>query len=623
MTEGFSETLPGSDFPPATPEAWLEKARASLKGRDPSTLATETLEGIRIEPVYAAHAGDRTPLPLPPRPAPLIRGRGWAVMQRLDLPEAEALSGQLAEELAMGADGAVFVLAGSPHAGAHGLEVSSLDAAIADADLAFLPLRLDAGFLWPEAARRLLDIFEARHLDPSLAPLLLCADPVSPFLAQGCLPPREALVHALGQLIERARAAGLRRAVLAADARPWHAAGCGEAQELALMLAISAEIMRLAEKAGLAPEESAPLISWLMVADADQFLTIAKLRAARLTHARLLEVLDIPFFPLLLQAESAWRMMTRRDPWVNLLRTASAAFGAGLGGADAITLLPFTHALGAADGFARRMARNMQIIAQEEAGLHRVADPLAGSAWVEAATRALAERAWEIFTGIEARGGLISALLEGHVQAMISDIAARRRQLVATRRIPITGVSEYPALEEEMPEVARMAPVPAPAVEDHWPPGPTFTPLAGERLAVPFERLRDAADLHMRATGRRPAVYLAQLGSVAGHGTRSSWAMNLLAAGGIAAVEGPPDDYEAARHGPVVVIAGSDALYEQEGAAIISALRMKGADMICAVASGEAAERLAAAGADETLAPGLDVPAFLRRLHERLGIGER
>ncbi len=618
MTEGFSDILPGSTFAKATHADWIEKARASLKGRDPETLASETLEGIRIEPVYAAD--EVVPLPLPPRPAPLVKGRGWAVMQRLDLPDLRAAARQLQEELAMGADGPVLVLAGSPHAGNFGLPLAGLQDVLAETDPAFLPLRLDAGLAWPEATHHLLDALAARDIDLSLAPVMPNADPVSPFLPLGQLPGRKALGDALRLLVDRARAGGLKRAVLAADARPWHAAGCGEAQELALMLALTTEILRLLEAAGRSPDEMAPFVSWLMVADADQFLTIAKFRAARLVHARLLEVLAIPFFPLFLQAESAWRMMTRHDAWVNMLRTASAAFGAGLGGADAMTLLPFTQALGLADGFARRMARNMQIIAQEEADLHRVHDPLAGSAWVEALTRALAEKAWEIFTSIEAEGGLIAALLSGQVQAIIGEVAMRRARAVATRRIPITGVSEYPALAEEVPAVLSAEPVPALPAADIWPLDHDFAPLVPRRLAEPYERLRDAADAHLARTGKRPAVYLAQLGSVADHGPRSTWAMNLLAAGGIAVHEGPPDDYDALHHGPMVVLAGSDDLYAEKGAAVIATLRQRGAQEVHVVARGEAAEVLRAAGADATLQTGMDVPAYLEALHGRLGV---
>ncbi len=617
MTEGFSDIRPGQDFPPATRERWLEAARASLKGRDPETLAGETLEGIRIEPVYAAD--EVAPLPLPPRPLPLAKGRGWAVMQRLDLPDPEAAARQLAEERAMGADSAVLVLAGSPHAAGHGLQPADLTAALAEADLAFLPLRLDAGLAWPEATRLLLDLFAGRDVDLSLAPLMLNVDPVSPFAALGQMPRRETLARRLRKLVERARAAGLKRAVLAADARPWHAAGCGEAQELALLLAITAETLRLLEAEGWAPDEVAPLVSWLMVADADQFLTIAKGRAARLVHARLLEVLEVPFRPLFLQAESAWRMMTRRDPWVNLLRTASAAFGAGLGGADAITLLPFTQALGLPDGFARRMARNMQIIAQEEAGLHRVQDPLAGSAWVEAATRALAEKAWEIFIALEQEGGLLAALHSGRVQAMIGEIAARRERAVATRRLPITGVSEYPTLEEECPPLLETQPAPAPDPAAFWDLPHDIAPLPPRRLAEPYERLRDAAEAWQARTGRPLIVYLAQLGRVADHGARSTWAANLLAAGGIAVREGPPDDYDPARHGPVVVLTGSDALYAEEGAAAIAGLRLRGAQVVHVVARGETARRLREAGADGVMQAGMDVLAHLQALHERLG----
>ncbi|HHN72867.1 MAG TPA: methylmalonyl-CoA mutase, partial [Thermopetrobacter sp.] len=460
MAEGFSDIVPGGDFPPATREMWEERARATLKGRPLRSLWAETPEGIAIPPVCAAD--EVAPLPLPPRPRPLVAQGGWAILQRIDHPDVDGARAQIAEELAMGAHGLVLVVADAPGADGWGLLPDEVPAVLDDVDCEHMPLRLDAGPHWHAAAGALLDLAAGRHYELSRSPWLLAVDPLGAAASSGRLPERAPLARRLAALLEWAAALGLKRAVLAADGRPWHAAGCGDAQQLGILLAATAEYLRLLREGGMAPADVAPRIAWLLAVDAGQFTTIAALRAARLLHARLLEVLEVPFAPLPLLAESAWRMMTRRDPWVNMLRTTSAAFAAGLGSADAVTLLPFTHALGLADPFARRMARNMQIIAREEASLHRVEDPLAGSAWVETATRALCERAWRVFADIEAAGGLHAALAAGSLREMIEEIAARRRRDVATRRLPITGVSAYPALEERRPDVLDLPRRPSP-----------------------------------------------------------------------------------------------------------------------------------------------------------------
>ena len=164
------------------------------------------------------------------------------------------------------------------------------------------------------------------------------------------------------------------------DTRAYHEAGASEAQELAAALATGVAYLRALESAGIRSPRRARALSFLIVADADEFLTVAKLRALRRLWARVEEACGLAPEPIRLHAETAWRMATRRDPWVNLLRATIAAFSAGIGGADGVTVLPFTAALGLPDAFARRLARNTQLILLEESNLARVADPAAGAA---------------------------------------------------------------------------------------------------------------------------------------------------------------------------------------------------------------------------------------------------
>ncbi len=611
-------------FPPATREEWEEKARESLKGRDPENLVRHTLEGIAIAPVYAVDAV--TPLPRMPRPRPLVKGRGWAVMQRIDHPDIAAARTQAGTERRMGADGLVLVRAESPFSLGFGLTEEGFEALLAEWDVDRTPLRLDAGAAGFAAAHAALDRIEAVHADLGLVRALLNVDCFGPAALAGQRPKTADLVRNVSALVERMAGQPIAGCLFVADTRAFHAAGCGEAQELALALAMTVELLRLAERGGLAPARMLPLISWLLITDADQFLTMAKLRAARLLHARLSEVLDVPFRPLLLQAESAWRMLTRRDPWVNLLRITSAAFAAGTAGADAITLLPFTAALGLADEFARRMARNAQIIALEEAGLDRVQDPAGGSAWVETATRALAEKAWAFFTEIESHGGLLAGLDAGVIQKRIGEIAEKRAQAVARRDMPITGVSTYPLLDERMPEVLQKGSgalhIDA-ASFGEWPGEEAdegrFTPLVPRRLAEPFEALRDAADAAFAETGERPRIYIAQIGRIAAHGARSTWARNLLAAGGIASAEGPAEDYAPAIS-PLVVLTGNDDDYAEQAPALARLLTERGADAVFIVARPPLDAAWQEAGIVQALHEGMDVLAFLNDVHRRLNI---
>jgi len=592
----MDDFAPGREFPPATEEAWLEKARASLRGHDIDALARVTPEGMRIPPVLSA--GE--PLALPPRPSPLARGRGWAVMQRIETPDAATARAQAVEDLKAGADGLVMVSRGAPPACGFGLADDDLVALLDEVEPDVVPVRLDCGPDWPAVAGKVLALCDRRHLDFSLLPLHIAADPFCAPAAGHDGTDRQRVSAALEELV---RGGGALPGLLAADTRTYHAAGCGDAQELALATAAFVEIMRLLEGRGFAPERTAPRIMWLMTADTDQFMTMARLRAARLLHARVLEVAGLPFMPLRLHVESAWRMMTRLDVHVNMLRVTSAAFAAGIGGADAVTLLPFTAALGLPDAFARRMARNAQIIALEEAGLDRVSDPAAGSHFVDTLTRDLASRAWEIFRQIERWGGLLAALSSGFVADMIAGVAERRAEAVATRRMPLTGVSEYPDLREQPPEVLAPAPPTWDAV------------MAGgrrlRRLSEPFERLRAAADAFRARRGSLPKAFLAIAGSP--NDPRIAWTRNLLAAGGIETVTGDPEACDPAET-PLAVLCGGDDDYRERGAQMLDALRDRGVRAVWIAGKGSGLP------ADRELHAGMNVLDALAEAHGLLEV---
>jgi methylmalonyl-CoA mutase len=318
------------------------------------------------------------------------------------------------------------------------------------------------------------------------------------------------------------------------------------------------------------------------------------------------------------------RMMSRHDPHVNLLRTTTAALAAGVAGADAVTALPFTAALGLPDGFARRLARGLQVMLQEESGIGRVGDAAAGSGLVEAATGELAAAAWGGFQAIEAQGGMLAGLQSGFVQGQIAQAASARRQGVAERRFGLTGVSRFPRLDEVAMEVLDV-PLPDTWRMEQREHGIFCSPLVQARVAEPFEALRDAADAAFERSGERPAVFLASLGPIAEHDARARWARNLFAAGGIAALaedgfDRPEAAAEAFRASGArsACLCGSDRAYEELGAAAAGALRAAGAARV--YAAGRPGD-LEGAGIDEFLYDGIDVVAALEMLHAVLKVG--
>jgi methylmalonyl-CoA mutase len=413
---------------------------------------------------------------------------------------------------------------------------------------------------------------------------------------------------------------------LTADGRIYHNSGATEAQELAAVLATLASYLRALEAASITPETALPKIAITLAVDADQFLGLAKLRAARRLVWRLADacgagaaVAQVPF-----SAETSVRMMAKRDPWVNMLRTTMACATAAMGGADTITVLPFTWALGRPDAFARRIARNTQLVLMEESGLARVTDPAGGSWAIENITEDLARRAWEMFQAIEAKGGMAEALSSGFMQEAISKASEERGRLAATGRLEMTGTSAFPMLGDDGVKT------------DPWPvdilsadlKGATVQPLRMQRVAEPFETLRDAADALARIKGQPPRVFLASLGALASHSTRTTWTQNFLAAGGIAAVssEGYADAAQAASafassKTAVACLCASDQDYALHAEAAVKALKAAGAvQVLLAGRPGADEDKLRAAGVDDFIYAGCDRIVALKRLHAALKI---
>ncbi|MFD0477482.1 methylmalonyl-CoA mutase family protein [Nonomuraea thailandensis] len=393
------------------------------------------------------------------------------------------------------------------------------------------------------------------------------------------------------------------------DATPYHDAGGSDAEELACSIARGVAELRALTGGGLSVEQALGQLEFRYAATADQFATIAKLRAARRLWARVAEACGAPEAGGQRQhAVTGSAMMTSRDPWVNMLRTTVACFAAGVGGAEAVTVQPFDACLGLPDDFSRRIARNTQSLLLEESGLGRVIDPAGGSWYVERRTADLAAAAWAFFQEIEAAGGITASaeLVSGRIAAT----RARRADDIAHRRLPITGVSEYPDINEK--PVRRRKAVPsrtglaAPGADE-----------GAVRYAEPFERLRDLAD----AQPERPTVFLATIGPLAAHTARAAFAANLFQAGGLATeTAGPGTDPEqiatafAVSGATVACLCSSDKLYAQHATAVAAALRRAGARKVWLAGKGRYE------GVDDNLHAGCDVLAVLRETFDDLEV---
>lgn len=604
-------------FPEATREDWLHLVEAVLKGAPyEARMVTRSRDGFALD-ALPARRRDAAPI------ADRAPGARWRAISRIEHTDPAAANAQALEDLEGGADGIALIFASAPSARGFGLPetAEALAAALDGVMLDLITLRVEAGrFQGRNIALALAALAEKRGLPPATLDIRFGLDPIGDFAALGAAPIEwEGLSARLGQSVATLRSRGYRAPMVRADGRIHHAAGATDAQELAGILGTALAYLRPLEAAGLDLVEAAQTIEVLITADVAQFATMAKLRALRLLWRAALEACGIKEPPpLAIHAETAWRSLTRRDAHVNLLRGTLAAFAAGVGGADSLTVLPFTQALGLPDDFARRLARNTQFVLMEESNLHRVADPAAGSGAVEEHTDRLAETAWELFRAIEREGGMVEALTSGMWHATIDQTRIARMKDIATRREPITGTSEFPLLGE-----AKVA-VLAPAVT--LPPTPPpegallCEPLEPHRLAEPFEQLRDAAE---RAS-TPPQIFLVNLGDHASFSARAGFARNLFEAGGILAPMNSgfatPEDAVAgfrASDARIACLCASDSAYGEQAAATAAALKAAGAHAVWLAGKPEAAP---GAAIDGFIFAGCDAVAALRAAHRQVGL---
>ncbi len=517
-----------NEFPSASREQWRELVDAVLRktGASYDSLVTKTYDGFELQPLYTADDA------LPPYALAPVK-QGWDVRQRHAVPDPVALMNDL--------EGGVTSLWLA-------LPASSLERVLDGVYLDLAQIVLDGDV---EAARVMLRVYDQ-------APVL--ADEVRGNLA--LTPSGDSL-----DVIKQARAQFPNLRTVVVDALPFHDAGGSDSEELGASLALAVSYLRALTDAGLGVAEAFAQLEFRYAATADQFMTIAKLRAARRLWARVAEVSGVDV-PQVQHAVTSSAMMTRRDPWVNMLRTTVATLAAGLGGADAVTVQPFDAAIGLPDEFARRVARNTQNLLLEESHLGEVIDPAAGSWYVEKLTDELAVAAWAWFQEIERAGGLPAA---GQlVASRIAETWAARSARLADRSDPITGVSEFPNLTEK------------PVVREPAPEVPTGG-LPRVRYAQAFEELRDLAD----AQPERPQVFLATLGPVSAHTARATFAANLFNAGGFATPNaGPTKTAEEVAEkfkqsgAKIAVVCGSDTSYADQGVPTVEALRAAGAERV-------------------------------------------
>ncbi|WP_432472790.1 methylmalonyl-CoA mutase family protein [Amphritea sp. HPY] len=683
-----------ASFPEISVEEWKKSLNKVLKGASiEEKMFVNTYEGINIQPLYTKEDWKAEGNPSGfPGSAPFTRGGaaigsvtdGWDVRQIHSDADISIANKAILEDLERGVTSIILQLddaalagldAGNPKAsdlaGRNGVMVSSvadLDMLLDGVLLDLAGISLEAGAQSTSAAAILAALWVKRGVSSEQAFGAFNADPLGVLAAKGALP--NGIGESLDDMASLAKATATTYPNVTAvkvDTSAYYGAGASETQDLAVALATGVTYLRAMIKAGLTVDQAAPQIVFSFANSANVFLGIAKLRSARLLWAQVVKASggSEEACAMNLHAKTSERALSKRDPWVNILRTTATCFVGAVGGANSITVLPFDHhCYGQADSFARRIARNTQVVLQEESFLNKVVDPVGGSWYVESLTEEFSSKAWSIFQEIERRGGMTTVILTGWIQDQIAATWRARVKNIATRKDPITGVSEFPNINEEdiksaepdydsliMKAAERLSTCQRKtgwSVEDDannfaalrqgMLEGETIGTIAhatklkhdaeikvsslpAHRLAEDFEKLRDAADEFKRAKGKFPTIFSANIGAAVNHTSQATFAKNFFEAGGIEVIT---NDGFATASGAVqafhvsgadvAVICGSDKQVGEIGIDLALGLKRAGAKKVYLVAKGKAIY------VDAVIDMDSDILSILQNLHKVLGV---
>jgi methylmalonyl-CoA mutase len=627
-----SPLLLGGEFPPPTREEWLagvdrvlakgknDLGRDVLDGRFQRELVTRLYDGIDVEPLYTR--GDNPPIDgRLPGLAPFIRGGtvlggargGWDVRQAIEVAAAGGGAAVVLEQLGGGCS-SLLLRTAAPSLLKSGVSADELAELLAGVYLELVTVSIDAS-LGADAPAALLSLWDRQGVERATVRGVLGIDPVGALASSGESDELDKALRAMSTIATRCASTYPNARAVVVDATRYHDAGCSDTEELGCAIATGIAYVRRLVEDGLSLVEAFGQIEFRLAATCDQFLTVAKLRAGRLLWWRVADACGVSAAGAQRQHVVASRaMLTLYDPWVNLLRGTIACFAAGVGGADAITIEPYDYAIDPLAGseLGRRMARNTQIVLIEESHAARVVDPAGGSWYVESLTRSVAAQSWAFMQEIESVGGVVAALASGLIGERIEETWARRLANLSVRRDTITGVSDFPDINETLPSRPRPA-----TTSDRG--------LPIRRYAAPFEALRERTAAYGRQHGEPPQVLLVNLGRPADFTARATYAKSFFetAGVGVTMVEMVKAD-EALRidngRFRVACICSSDALYAERGAGVVTQLTSAGMERLYVAGRRSEALEEMAAGVDEFIGVGCDVLAALERVLTVLGV---
>jgi len=436
-----------NNFPPVNYKDWITNTEQILGEEWLRKLTSKTDDGIEIKPLY--HEYHERISEIPNRKT---KDNSWDVMSLSFHPDPKKANKEIIDNLENGANSLLLRLDPSGRNGTVIRSIADLDILLDNVYMEMAPINLEHfGPSLPSSAY-LMSLIEKNNLKPDSFQGNFGVDPLSTLAETGqVIVDIDTLTGRAVDLAYYVKNNFPNSKAFNINSRIYHEAGCTEAQELAITIATAVYYLREMTKKEMDINIALDQIAVSLTCDSDVFLTMAKFRSMRKLWSRIAECcggnnnnLHTP-----LHALTAPRMISKKEPWVNVLRCATACFGAGLAGADSITVLPLDFANGYSTELSRRIARNTQIILQEEAFLEKVIDPVKGSYLVESLSNQLSENAWTIFQNIEKSGGIFENLKNNSLQKTINQSREKRYGDIAKRKIIITGINDFPYLEDK------------------------------------------------------------------------------------------------------------------------------------------------------------------------------
>ena len=632
-----NDLLSSALFDGGDESAWLELVSKALKGGTPEKLARCLCDDVAINPLYKnlnnlAPSEDRET-----SCEPLVKSETnnvhlpWDIRQTFSNPSPEITNSEILRDLERGVSSVEIKLANKYTSGVHIRTLDDLEATLKGVDASIATVALDHQGILGKEVSTLLSLWAEKQDKSSDIKLAFNIDPTQLNLnSQNLKNAFQTVANFVNRVSERFPAS----LVLRSDSRYIHEAGGSEVQELGVLIASAIETTRFLDELGIPPSTTANSMQFTLAVSANYGVECAKIRAARLLWVKCLNTLKVPESKIAIQGVTSNSMLTKYDPWTNIIRNTCACFGAITGGCDSISVEYFTNALGIASELGRRVARNTQIIAMEESNLGKVSDPISGAWFVEELTNDLAEKAWEEFQRIEGEGGLINSKRNNLLQSRVRDVCEHRKQSIAKKEKLIVGVNAFPSSTEVAPPIADQAESPLePLISDNGTEEPnqengTRNPLTvshfileKQSLSSDFERCRKRVEDHIKRTGKHPKIFIVTFGTQAEYNLRLDFTRNYFATVGIDIIE---SDGKLSRDQivqnwmksgcKIVCLAGSDIHYQADAEDTVNILKRSGARFV--YLSG----KFSCDGVDQNIFIGQNVIDVLELTLSRLGI---